>query len=218
MGEGRGDFLDVMRDEDERRSARLVGEDFDEVEKLFARNRIEAGAGLVEDEELRLRHEGAGDEYALAFTLRKLAPKTFGECARAGETQEFLCGAMFGGRDPHPQVELRVFAADDRFKRGFIGRHAGLQGAGYEADFEAQFAPVALAVTAPEQLDFARAGSEVAGEGFKEQGLAAAVWAEDDPVFAPFNTPGHVGQQGGAIAYYSEAGNGKKGAAWHEAR
>ena len=198
--EGRGDFFDVMRDEHERRRGGLAGEGFDEMKKLFARDRIEAGARFVQDEQLRFRHERARDEDALAFALREMTPQALGECAGSGETQEFEAGAAVGGRDFHPQVELRVFAADDGFERGFVGRHAGLERTGDEADLQAEIAPVALAVIFTEQLDLAGAGREVTGERFEERGFAAAVGAEDDPVFAALDAPGEVAQQRGAIA------------------
>lgn len=204
VGEARGDFLDVVRDEHEGGAARLAGEGFDELQKLFAGDGVEAGARLVEDEQLRFRHEGAGDEDALAFALRELAPETFGEFSGAGEAKEFQRGAAVGGRDFHPQVELRVFAADDGFEGGLVGRHAGLKCAGHEADLEAEVAPVACAVVLAEQLDFAGARGEVAGEGFEEGGFATAVGAEDDPVFAGFHAPRDVTQQGGAVAVDGE--------------
>ena len=204
VGEARGDFLDVVRDEHEGGAARLAGEGFDELQKLFAGDGVEAGARLVEDEQLRFRHEGAGDEDALAFALGELSPETSGKFAGAGEAQEFQRGAAVGGRDLHPQVELRVFAADDGFESGFVGWNAGLEGAGHEADLEAKVAPVAGAVVLVEQFDLAGARGEVAGEGFEEGGFAAAVGAENDPVFAGFHAPRDVTQQGGAVAVDGE--------------
>ena len=53
MGESRGDFLDVVGDEDEAGSGRVAGEGVDEGEEAFAGDRVEAGAGFVEDEEAR---------------------------------------------------------------------------------------------------------------------------------------------------------------------
>jgi len=67
-------------------------------------DRVEAGAGLVEDEETRMGHEGAGDEDALPLTLRKKRPFASGEAREADEAEEPGGGAAVGARArAHPR-------------------------------------------------------------------------------------------------------------------
>ena len=60
---------------------------------------------------------------------------------------------------------------------------------GDDADFQAQFAPIGLAVAVSEEIDITGAGREVAEEGLEEGSLAAAVGAEDGPVLAALHAP-----------------------------
>ena len=82
VGEEGDDFLDVVGDEDEGGGAAFRAEALEEGEEVFAGEGIEAGAGFVEDEEGRARHECAGDEDALAFALGEDAPGSVGEVFR----------------------------------------------------------------------------------------------------------------------------------------
>ena len=69
MGEADGDLLEVVGDEEHRGRARGRDDLGEGREELLAAGDVEAGGGLVKDEELRVRHEGAGDLDALALTL-----------------------------------------------------------------------------------------------------------------------------------------------------
>jgi hypothetical protein len=134
VGEGRRDFFDVVCDEHESRRAWATCERVDKLEKLCARYGIEPRAWLVENEQARLRHQGTRDQDALAFSLRKLTPKPGSESACAYALEEAQGGTAVGYEGFCPERELRVFAADDGGEHGFIGRHAGLERTGNEAD------------------------------------------------------------------------------------
>lgn len=55
------DFLDVVCDQHDGRATGVAGEAFEELEEMFAGDRIEAGARLVEDQQARAGHERPGD-------------------------------------------------------------------------------------------------------------------------------------------------------------
>src|SRR6478609_890754 len=55
------DLLDVMRDEHDGRRPRLPGESGEVGDEGLAGAQVEAGRRLVEQEEVRVRHQGAGD-------------------------------------------------------------------------------------------------------------------------------------------------------------
>ena len=54
VGEERRDFLDVVRDEHERRRLRLAAECAEEAQEVLARDGVKASARLVEDEDAQL--------------------------------------------------------------------------------------------------------------------------------------------------------------------
>jgi hypothetical protein len=70
MGEHRNDFLDVMGDQNKRGGVALASEPLDELEEVLARDRVEPGARLIEDQETRPPHQRSADENALALALR----------------------------------------------------------------------------------------------------------------------------------------------------
>src|SRR5690606_11193600 len=109
-----------------------------------------------------------------------------------------------------PEIELRVFSADHGVERGFTGRDRGLQRAGDETDAFAQIAPVAFAVVLAEQVDVAVGRGQVAGQRPQQRGLAAAVGAEHDPVFARLDAPIHPVEQRGFGADYAKVFNGQQ--------
>src|SRR5208283_2645071 len=84
----RHDLLDVMRHQHEAGRSRIMREALDELQELLARDRIESRAGLIEDEQFRLRHQCASDEHALAFTLREKSPWPIGERLGLDLTQD----------------------------------------------------------------------------------------------------------------------------------
>jgi len=203
------DFLDVMRDEKQRR--RIFPRDLPrreplhEAEEMLARDGIETGARFVEDEHGGLCHERAGDEDALAFALREDAPVASGEVGALGGAHDLRGFGAVGAGDAAPVVEHGVFSADDDEAGGVPVGDLLPDGGTDEADALAQFAPVGIAVGLAEQLDLAGAGREVAGERAEERSLAGAVRAEDDPVLAALHAPVEPVEDERAVAMDDEA-------------
>ena len=83
--------------EDEGGAAAAAREFFEEAEEFFPRDRIEPGARFVEDEELRVSHEGTGDEHALALALREVGPLTVGDAREAHGAQQAQRGDASAG-------------------------------------------------------------------------------------------------------------------------
>ncbi len=207
MREGRGDFFDVVGHEDEGGAAAAAREFFEEAEEFFPRDRIEPGAGFVENEELRASHEGTGDEHALALALREVGPLTVGDACETHGAQQAQRRDAIGPGAGVPEVELRVFAADHRIERHFRKGNRGGERAGHHADVQAEFPPIGGPVAAAEHGEFAVGGGEKTGEGFEEGGLAGAVGAKDDPVFARDDAPINVAENRGVPALYAQAGD-----------
>ena len=87
---------------------RLRAEALEESEEVFARDGIEAGAGFVEDEQPRPRHERAGDEDALAFALGEDAPRRSARCVASTSRRSRCGGGAVGGADAAPVVDHGV--------------------------------------------------------------------------------------------------------------
>ena len=83
----------------------------------------------------------------------------------------------------------------------------GVDRAGDDAEVAAQFAPVGGAVVLAEHGKIAGGGRQEAGERLEKGGFAAAVGAEDGPVFAVAHAPVEVVQDRGAIPGDAEAGD-----------
>lgn len=155
VGETRQNFFDVVGDEDERGGVFLARESIEKTQKFFARDGIEAGARFVENHQARAGHERAGDEHPLAFTLREKLPLAVDQAGGAERTEKFFRCDDIGAGGGEPEIELRIAAADDRFDGGFGRGHAGLEGAGDDADLEPELAPVSFAVALAEEGDIA---------------------------------------------------------------
>ena len=96
VGEGGGDFLDVVGDENDRGSAWPVRPQLDEIEQVRAGHRIEAGARLVEQEKRRACEQRPADEDPLAFALGKDSPWAIGERGAMPFTEKPEGAAAFG--------------------------------------------------------------------------------------------------------------------------
>ena len=134
-------------------------------------------------------------------------PGTVCEMRSADLAQESARGVGVGSGDGRPEIELRVASADDGFECGFFERDGGVDRAGDDAEVAAQFAPVGGAVVLAEHGKFAGGGRQESGERLEKGGLAAAVGAEDGPVFAVAHAPLDVVQDRGAIPGDAEAGD-----------
>ena len=215
MGERGHDFLDMMGDKNEGGGFRLAAEAVEELEKLFAGNGVEAGAGFVEDEEFRFGHQGAADENALAFALGEVLPRAVSERKAfnafengSGGTSVRRCGSF-------PKIDHGVFAADDRFECGLGRGHEFVEGAADETNFFTQFGPMTFAIGLAEELDVAIGGGFVAGDGREQGGFAGTVGAEDRPMLAGIDTPIDAVENDSVAAFEAEVADRENGAAWH---
>ena len=59
----------MMRDENDRRTARVRGDGGQADQEPFPGSEIEAGKRLVEEEEFRIAHERPGQQHLLALPL-----------------------------------------------------------------------------------------------------------------------------------------------------
>lgn len=207
VGEGRGDFFDVVGHEDEGGAAAAARERFEKTQEFFPRDRIEPGAGFVENEELRASYECTGDEHTLTFALREVGPLTVGDASETHGAQETQRSDAIRARAGMPEVELGVFAADHRIERHFGKGNRGGERAGDDADVQAEFPPIGGPVAPAEHGEFAVGGGEKTGEGFEEGSLAGAVGAKDDPVFTRGDAPIDVAENRGTPALCAQAGD-----------
>ena len=99
VGGGGRDFLEVVGDEDAG-EARVRDAQFVECgEELFSRSQIQAGGGLVEQEELRLGNERPRDQGPSAFALGQVGPQGIRVFLHAEGGDEFVgAGDLAGGR------------------------------------------------------------------------------------------------------------------------
>ena len=123
MRENRGDFFDMMGDEDQSGSGWIGAEALEEKEEFFAGHRIESCAGFVEDEELGFGHERASDEDALAFALAKDGPFAVGEVLGLDKPEHSPCGSGVAWGRSAPEIDHGVFAAENRGESGFVLGH-----------------------------------------------------------------------------------------------
>ena len=106
MGEDRHDFLHVVGDEDEGGGGPALPQPLDHAEKMLAGRRIESGARFVEDQDPRMRHQGAGDEHPLAFALGEDTPRAVRRMGAADLAQQSL-GLLALRRGEAAQMKFR---------------------------------------------------------------------------------------------------------------
>ena len=108
-------LLDVMGDEDQGRRASFSGQLANVVEKSLASNRVEAGAGFVEDQNNGISNERAGNEDTLAFALRKHSPAPINRLRDAQQGEQAFRALTLGPADFAPIADHRLFSTGDDF-------------------------------------------------------------------------------------------------------
>ena len=88
VGEAGGDLLDVVRDHDHGGGDRVAGEPAEAAYQVLAAAEVEAGGGLVEEQQLGVGHQGAGDQGALALALGEGAELAVQVLAHAEAVEE----------------------------------------------------------------------------------------------------------------------------------
>src|SRR5437879_5992578 len=189
MAEHRHDFLHVMRHQHNGRRASLPAETIEELKEMVARDRIEPGARLVENQHRRTRHQRATDKHTLAFALREKSPRPPGEIIALNLFEDARGASAVGMGDSSPKINHGVFAADDGFERRLGFGHHLAHGRADQTDLLAQLAPIGFAVAPAQHGDFAAGRSQIARERAEQRRFARTVGAEDDPVLAALDAP-----------------------------
>lgn len=117
--EGWKDFFDMVRDEDHSRRVLQTGEGPDKIKKTHPRQRIQSGAGLVQNEEARAGHERAAYQDSLTFPLGEKQPMAIRQLLRMDIPQDSHRFLTFGAGDPLPGIEERMASAGHNLEGGF---------------------------------------------------------------------------------------------------
>ena len=142
------------------------------MQKVFARDRVESGARLIQDQQRGPGHQGAADENALALTLGEHLPGAQGKVVAFDLQENPLRLSFVAGREPAPKIDHSVFAAGNGKQRRLVVGHHLADGGADDADVKTQFAPVGAAKRAAENGDAPGGRSHVAGQTAEERGLA----------------------------------------------
>lgn len=204
MGEGGGDFLDVVGDENEGRGGPRGGETIHESEKITTRDRIEAGAGFIEDQQFGSRHQGSGDQDTLPFALGEILPFALGEMSGVDLLEQMKGDARIGFVAPLPEIELGKLTADDRIKGGFADGNQGAKRVGHDTNPQSELPPIAFAKFFTEEFDLPVGWSEIAGDGAQEGGFPRTIRPENHPMFSGLHGPVYPIENHGFVAAYKQ--------------
>ncbi len=111
MSEGRHDFFDMVGHEDERGGTARGREVLNEVEELFASHWVEAGAGFIQYEQLRLGHECSGNQDTLALALGEDGPWALLQMAAMDRAEQPSGSVLVCPARTPPKVDHRVASA-----------------------------------------------------------------------------------------------------------
>jgi len=214
MGETGGDFLDVVGDENHRRTAAAAEESGNEGEEGFPGDGIKSGTRFIQKQEARVGHQGAGQQRALPLAFGELDPGA-GCAAGQSDGREESAGTALGGRRKFaPWVEHGAVAAEHGREGGGLGCDQPRHPRADDADVFPQFAPVAPAELPAQQMDVPTRWSQIAGERRKQGALTRAVEAQDHPVLAPAYGPVESVEDGGGATDDTEAPDVQQGSGW----
>ena len=116
--EARRDLLEMMDDEDDRRRSAAGRQPGDGRDQVLATGDVEARVWLVEDEQVGVGHQGAGDERPLPFTAREAAVGALDQGAAAQPLEERPRSDPLVRRIPiPPRVEGAPGAGDHDLER-----------------------------------------------------------------------------------------------------
>jgi hypothetical protein len=197
MGEAWRDFFEVVGDQDHGRGGFVLREFTELVDEFLAAAQVQAGAGFIQQQQLRIRHEGAGNLDALALT--------FGQCSEGPVEQGPHSPGVQQTKGTAFVVALVAFAppagyaiggGDHDVQDDLVLRDLGGECCGGKADPGAEFKNVNAAQGLIENPRSAAARMQPGGGDLEERGLAGAVGAKDDPAFAFVDLPVNLVQQG----------------------
>src|ERR1035437_7625260 len=194
-----GFFHQVRGDDDG--DALLIAEDLEVLPKVAPGAGIEAGRGLVEEQNLRMVEQAFGQLDAALHTAGKCFHAVAG-AVQQSYTREYLCDSLleFGAAQP---VEMSLMPEI------FIGGELGVDALGLEddADVAAQGAGLANGVQAG---DHGAAGSRnhERGKNSEQSGLAAAVRTEKTEEFGGANVERDAVERDAILVAMHEIANG----------
>jgi hypothetical protein len=204
----RRDLLDVVGDQHRCRGVRVGGERREARDEVLAPAQVETRGRLVEEDQLRVGHERAGDQGALALALGQGAVLAAGQRADP-QRGEQVVGAVgvegVVGLPPAPQHTPP--GADDDVTHDLVVGHAQAERGGREPDPGAQLEDVDAAEPLAEHVHRACRRMQLGRGDAKQGGLAGAVRAEDDPPLVELDGPVDVAQQGGHPAADGDIGH-----------
>src|SRR3569833_1073073 len=196
VGEPLRHLFDVVRDQRHRRCEAVDGQARQSRHEILAAAEVEAGGGLVQQEQLRVGHEGAGERHAraLAFGERgEAAP----DQVRAAERVEKLDGTghVRGVIFFFPPADDRVRRREDQVEDLFLGRHlVGHRRAG-QPDAGPQLEHIGLTELFAQDLGAAFAREQHRPGNLQQRRLSRAVRTDDHPSLVLLHGPVDVAQQ-----------------------
>ena len=176
------DLLDVVGDHDGHGRRRILREDGQGADELLASAEVQAGGGLVQQQQLGVGHERTGGQHALALACRERRERALGEVVDAERGQQ-LAGAV----EVHLVVLLapaagHAVAGGDDDVEGLLRLGDGLgELLAGEADEGAQLEHVGAAQALAEDVDAARRRVQARGQEAEHRGLAGAVGTQHHP-------------------------------------
>src|SRR5919106_3535350 len=191
VGETGRDLLDVVGDEDRRGRGRIGGNRAQGAHECFTPTEVQPGRRFVQQQELGVSHQGAGDLHPLALAFGQRAERALDEVRDAEPAEQ-------GSRtvDVVPLVLLTP-PADDGVRGRYhdiayrlAARDAVGQGGNGQPDPRSELEDVHGAQDLPQDRRVARGRVHLRGRDLKQGGLAGAVGSQDSPSVALGHRPG----------------------------
>ncbi len=206
VGEAGRNLFDMVGDQHHGGRVGIRGEPSEASYEVLATAEVEAAGRFVEQHQLGVGHQGAGDLDPLALALAQRAEAAVGE---VGDTQrgEQKLGTL------HIRGVVGLLPAPDHGVGG--GEHdvayalprrqpLGERGTGQTYAW-AELEDVDLADPLLEQVHGAAGGMQLRGDHLKQRGLARAIGSEHDPTLVLLDHPVQVFQDGIAVAHDADA-------------
>ena len=152
--------------------------------------RSRPGGGLVEEQQLGVGHQGAGDLHPLALALAERAERPVREVLHPHLGQQLgrpVVVEVVVGLAPAPDHAVR--RGDDDVVHPLVARDPLGQGSAGESDPRPQVEHVDRAEHLVEDAGHARRGMDLGRGHLEQRGLAGAVRAEDHPALVLLDRP-----------------------------
>lgn len=202
----RGELLQMVGDGHGRQRGPVQGKMTHGVDEVLARGQIECVERLVEQQQGRIGHEGAGDEDPGALTARTDAVRAVGEVLdpKLGEQRAGALAHFVAVRLPQ-RLDGAGVAGEDGGAAGQVPRDA--LGGGDVTDAGAKLPHIDAAEPVTEDVDRARGGERGGADEPQDAGLARSVGAEQRPVLAGPDGPADAVEDdlAGGVATHAHA-------------